>query len=161
MKAKRLLSFLMPKKVSIGVDNIEEPNYTVSIEGGAFMGKKNELIKKENTTADAVITTAGELSTTIKAVISEPETTQRQEFKELSSIAQIDGISPEDRAATLAAINKSMDYRQARFMTKEENRRRTIIELAPYIVITILGAVTLSTVAACACYKIYNTKKAA
>ena len=166
MKAKRLLSFLMPKKVSIGVDNVEEPNYTVSIEGGAFMGKKNELIKKETSTADAVITTAGELSTTIKAVISEPETTQREEFKELSSIAQIDGISPEDRAAALAAINKSMDYRQARFMTKEENRQQrfmtcqdTIIRLAPYITVAILGVVTLST--GVACYKIYNTKKAA
>lgn len=155
MKAKRLLSFLMPKKVSIGVDNIEEPNYTVSIEGGAFMGKKNELIKKENTTADAIITTAGELSTTIKAVISEPETTQREEFKELSSIAQIDGISPEDRAAALAAINKSMDYRQARFMARQD----TIIRLAPYITVVILGVAALSS--GIACYGIYNAKKAA
>ena len=166
MKAKKLLSFLMPKKVSLGVDNVEAPCYTVSIEGGAFMGKKNELIKKENSTADAVITTAGELSTTVKTAISEPEITQRQEFKELSSIAQSDEMSPENRAAALAAINKSMDYRQARFMAKEENRQQrsiarqdTIIRLAPYVTVAILGVATLSS--GFACYKIYNAKKVA
>lgn len=149
MKVKKIIAGLMPKKITVSVDNIKIPCYNGYVTGGIILSKeKNELAKTEQ--AEPVKLLEINFPETIKA-FSEY---QRQPLTGLEHIIGMPSISQGERMEALkvyrelALKQKEVEFAQSK---RTNDRLDALLEFLPEFawLAVLLFVLVGSTKAAC------------